>query len=185
MGIFVGSTMGDTMEAAGLIARQLRRKAGVSVPVLDIAGLDLTVMLEFDVLLIGCPTWDIGQLEASWRAQFDAFRALDLSGKLVSFFGAGDQVFYEDTYQDAMGILADAAEESGARLVGAWPAAGYLHTGSRGQRGDHFVGLALDFEHQIDLTEERVEAWTGKLLEELREGGHATFVGYAGQQQNE
>ena len=170
-GIFVGSTMGDTMDAAELIAKQVRREAGVQVPLFDVEGLDLSAMLDFDLILIGCSTWDIGQLQASWDRQFDAFRELDLSGKLVGFFGAGDQVFYDDTYQDAIGILADAAEDAGARLIGLWPVDGYLHTGSKGQRGDHFVGLALDFEHQIDLTEERVQGWVAKVLGELEEQG--------------
>src|SRR5690625_368145 len=166
-GMFVGSTLGDTRDAAELIARQVSRETGVKLPIYDIAGLDLTLMLEFDLIIIGCSTWDIGQLEASWREQFDSFAQLDLKGKLIAFFGAGDQVFYDDTYQDAIGILADQAEVNGAHLIGTWPTEGYLHTASRGQRGDQFVGLALDFEHQIDLHEERVAGWVHKLLDEL------------------
>ena len=50
---------------------------------------------------------------------------IDFSGKKVAYFGAGDQVGYPDTFQDAMGILEEKISDQGGTTVGYWSTDGY------------------------------------------------------------
>ena len=72
------------------------------VDVGDISPADIT---KWDFLICGIPTWDVGQLEYCWQDIYDEMDDLDCSRLKVAMFGLGDQFSYEDTYQDAMGIL--------------------------------------------------------------------------------
>ncbi|WP_234409093.1 hypothetical protein [Marinilabilia salmonicolor] len=44
-------------------------------------------------------------------------------------------------------------------MIGFTSVKGYQFEASLAQRGDQFVGLALDIENQAALTEERIEKW--------------------------
>ena len=106
-------------------------------------------------------------MQAFWDLTFGDLDAMDLHGRQAALFGTGDQLTYGDTFQDAIGILADKLEERGAILRGAWPVEGYEHTASLAQRGDRFVGLALDLDNQADLHEARIERWVDQLVDEF------------------
>lgn len=165
--IYYGSTYGDTADAAERIAAALGDLLGQEVPLHEAGWGDPRRLEEHEVLVVGCSTWDGGELQADWRAWYGGLSAVDLRGKVVALFGTGDQVAYADTYLDALGILAGKFEERGARLVGSWPAGDYEHDASRAQRGDAFVGLALDYVNQAERTEARIAGWTRRLANEL------------------
>ena len=162
-----GSTFGDTAEAAERIVAVLTELTGLRPTLMDIAYHDLRELDDFAVLLLGCSTWNIGELQSDWAAKLDELDALNLHNKSVGLFGSGDQLGYADTYVDALGILAERAEARGAELVGLWSIAGYEHTASIAQRGCSFVGLALDETSQPDLTPSRIDRWVMQLAEEL------------------
>ncbi|GEM46389.1 flavodoxin [Deinococcus cellulosilyticus] len=166
VGIFYGSSYGNTEQAARAVAQQLEHKAGATVEVIDVSRKELARMQDFDLILIGCSTWHIGDLQDDWDSALTDLRQLDLTGKTVALFGAGDQYTYADTFQDALGILAEEFEKIGATLVGFTSVEGYEHVGSRGQRGECFVGLALDYDNQEDLNDERIDRWTTQILSE-------------------
>lgn len=163
LAMFVGSTLGDTRAAGERIADALAASMERPVPVYDIDEVDPARLQRYDKLLIGCSTWNVGELQAAWDRALPAVRKLDLRGIRVALFGSGDQLGYPDTFQDALGILAETFEATGATLDGAWPVEGYEHVASRAQRGDAFVGLALDADYQPELTDERIRAWTSQL----------------------
>ena len=165
--IAYGSTFGDTAEAAERIAATLAELTGVRPEVRDVAHTGLAELAAFDVLVLGCSTWYVGELQSDWDVRLEELRALDLHGKKVALFGSGDQLGYADTFMDALGILAQAAEERGAEIRGAWPTAGYAFEASLALRGGHFVGLALDATSQDDLTNARVARWVAQLVDEL------------------
>lgn len=169
--VFYGSTYGNTAEAATAIAGELSALLGVNVPLFDIAFEGVERVADYDVLVIGCSTWNIGQLQYDWELALDDLELLNLRGKRVAFFGAGDQVGYHDTFLDALGILADLFEARGAELVGSWPVAGYAHSGSLAQHGDRFVGLGLDYDNQEELNESRISRWCLALARELEAPG--------------
>lgn len=162
-----GSTFGDTADAAARIVTLLSERTGVPPKLMDIAFHDVRQLDGFDVLLLGCSTWNIGELQSDWEAKLEGLDALDLHHKKVGLFGSGNQLGYPDIYVDALGILAERVEARGAELVGLWPAAGYEHTASLAQRGHCFVGLALDETSQADRTPTRIGRWVTQLVEEL------------------
>lgn len=119
-----------------------------------------------DLVVLGTSTWGVGDLQDDWAAQLSKLQAADLSGRKVALFGEGDQAGFGDSFVSGMGALAEEAEKKGATLVGQWSAEGYTHTASAAQRGDKFVGLALDEMNEADKTADRIAAWTAQVKAE-------------------
>lgn len=162
IGIVYGSSMGNTAEAANLIAEKL----GLECEVLNVGETDAATINGFDALILGSSTWGSGDLQDDWDA-FD-FGALNLSGKKVACFGMGDSASYSDEYCNALGKLYDAAKAAGADMIDASVSTdGYEFDGSDSVRDGVFVGLALDADNQGDLTQSRVESWVGKIKAQL------------------
>ncbi len=170
IGLFYGSTNGNTTAVAHLIQQEFREQAGVAIELLDIADYYLEEMLEFDYLIIGIPTWNIGQLQRDWEAVIDEFDDLSLQGKRAAVFGLGDQIGYPDTFGDAVFFLADKLQSQGAHLVGRWPTDGYQFSGSWAVSEGYFLGLMLDEDNQPELTGARVQLWVRQLLGEFELG---------------
>lgn len=164
IGLFFGSTNGNTAAVARLIQQEFADQAGIEVELFDIADYYLEEMLDFDVLILGIPTWNIGQLQRDWEAIWGEFDELRLDGKTAALFGLGDQVGYPDNFGDALFFLADKLEAQGAKIVGGWPVKGYNHTSSWAVRDDHFIGLMIDEDNQHDLTPSRVASWVRMLV---------------------
>lgn len=138
----------------------------VDVELFDIAEFYLEDMADFDYLIVGIPTWNIGQLQRDWDEVIEEFDQLDLTGKRAAIFGLGDQAGYPDTFVDAMIFIAERLEAQGATLAGAWPTEGYTFTQSWALREGRFIGLVLDEDNQPELTPDRVEAWVEQLASE-------------------
>ncbi len=164
IGLFYGSDTGNTELDARLIERALESHAPGIVDVFDIAKVDVAELLSYDHLIIGCPTWNVGQLQDDWDVKFDQLDALDLRGKRVAMFGVGDQYGYPENYCDAIGIIGKKLEERGAELVGFTDASDYQFSHSLGVEDGVFLGLALDDDNEAELTEERVADWATQLL---------------------
>jgi flavodoxin I len=123
--------------------------------------------LGFEHLILGVPTWFDGELPNYWDEFVPALEDLDLKGKKIALFGLGDQKGYPENFLDGVGIMAGILEEQGATLVGFTSTEGYEFESSRAQRGDQFVGLAIDYENQGSMNKERVAAWVEKLKGEF------------------
>ncbi|MFO8039739.1 MAG: flavodoxin FldA [Sodalinema sp.] len=161
IGLFFGTQTGNTEAAAEMIQSALEGDSVVTLH--DVAEADLDELGEYDCLIIGCPTWNIGELQSDWEGLYDELDALDFSGKKVAYFGVGDQIGYADNFQDAMGMLEEKISQLGGATVGYWPTDGYEFEESKAVRDGKFVGLALDEDNQSEMTEERVQAWTSQL----------------------
>lgn len=166
--IYYGSNGGGTENVARKLAVLLQTLSGHQIGLFNIADHDVSALLKHDVLLLGCSTWYVGDLQDDWERRFTAFQALDLSGRWVALFGTGDQYGYPDTFQDALGILGAAARQGGAQLTGWWPTDGYDfdEANSQGVEDGRFFGLALDEDNQYKLTEARLSAWAAQLIQE-------------------
>jgi flavodoxin I len=167
IGLFFGSTDGNTLRVAELIEQRLTAQNEVQVELLDIADYFLDALLDFDYLILGVPTWNIGQLQQDWDAVFEEFEHLDLTGKTVAVFGLGDQIGYPDTFVDALFFIGNKVQERGAQLVGRWPATGYDFRQSWALDGDQFIGLVVDEHHQAHMTKERIARWVAQVLDEF------------------
>ena len=167
VGLFFGSTNGNTESVGRLIQQEFADQAGINIELFDVADFYLEEMLEFDYLILGIPTWNVGMLQRDWEAILEEFDMLNLQGKRAAIYGLGDQVGYPDNFGDALFFLADKLESRGATLAGAWPTEGYNFTASWAVRDGQFIGLMLDEDNQTDLTPSRVAAWVAQLLREF------------------
>lgn len=166
IGLFYGSTSGNTEDAAKRIREQFgadRLETFASIEA------DNPKLLEgYDVLILGIPTWNIGELQADWDTMFPKLDEIDLSGTRIAMFGLGDVGGYPDTYQDAMGIVYLKLLEQGATGgLGFIDTEGYDHFDSKAIIDDKFCGLCLDEDTEPEMTDERVAAWCAQLKSEL------------------
>lgn len=155
-----GSTMGNTENAAELIADKIDGDTNL----LNVSELTAECFHSSDTILLGSSTWGVGDLQDDWEGKIDLLKKLNLSGKKVGFFGTGDAESYCDSFVDAMGTLYNAVKDSGAQLIGCWPTDGYNFSTSTAVVDGNFVGLALDYDNQANLTEKRISDWIKSLL---------------------
>lgn len=166
IGVIYGSSSGATAEAAKKIYKELV-SLGLSVELHDIAKLETKSLEAFSHLFVGCSTWHIGDLQDDWADKVQQLSSLHLSGKYLALFGAGDQLIYSDTFQDAIGMLATEFLRVGATIVGHWPIDGYDFIASKAVVGNQFIGLALDDDNQAHLTTQRVKTWIAQVVSEM------------------
>ena len=164
IGIFYGSTTGNTGDVAELVHKEL---GGAASEPVDIESTSASALAEFDVLLLGIPTWDTGNFQKDWESFAPEVGQLDLAGKKVGIFGCGDQDGYPDTFGDALGLLWETLQSTGAQLIGQWPTDGYEFNESKGVVDGKFVGVIVDFETQEDQTDERIKGWVAQIKSEL------------------
>ncbi|AJR08046.1 flavodoxin FldA [Photobacterium gaetbulicola] len=157
IGIFFGSDTGNTEKVAEKIAAKLALEPQ------DIAGTSSDIFDDYDVLILGTPTANYGEMQPDWDYFVPEMEEADLTGKKVALFGLGDQIDYPDSFLDAMGELAEMVEEAGGELIGEWPTDGYQFNDSRAVKDGKFVGLALDEDRQPELTDDRVATWLSTL----------------------
>jgi flavodoxin II len=173
--IFYGSTTCYTEMTAEKLQVLLQSDpllpAGASVTLHNIKQQPLSLMQHYDLLILGISTWDFGELQEDWEANWEQISHIDLSGKIVAIYGMGDQLGYSEWFVDAMGMLSDAIAEQHCHRIGFWSTAGYDFERSKAATpdGEWFVGLALDDENQYDQSDSRLMQWSHQLLEELTE----------------
>lgn len=165
IGLFYGTQTGNTQTIAELIQKEFGGDSVVDLH--DISGADPSDFAPYSYLIVGCPTWNIGELQSDWEGFYDELEAIDFAGKKVAYFGAGDQIGYADNFQDAMGILEERISALGGTTVGYWSTAGYDFTESKAVRDGKFVGLAIDEDNQSDLTDSRIKTWIAQLKQEF------------------
>ncbi|WP_019501731.1 flavodoxin FldA [Pseudanabaena sp. PCC 6802] len=160
IGLFFGTTTGKTEYVAEMIQKEFN---GTQIDLNDVSKVSASDLTAYDCLIIGCPTWNIGELQSDWEGLYDELDSVDLNGKKVAYFGTGDQVGYSDNFMDAIGIIAEKVEERGGITVGYWPTDGYDFNESRAVRDGKFVGLAVDEDNQPELTAARVKTWVAQV----------------------
>lgn len=167
IGLFYGSNTGNSEYVAEMIKDEFDKILPDLVELFDIGQIDVEQLLDYEMLIIGCPTWYIGHLQEDWEEAYSRLDELDFSGKRVAIYGVGDQFGYSDNFCDAIGILGQKFEERGAELVGFTPVVDYEFDFSLGAEDGIFLGLALDEDNQSELTSGRVSEWVSLLIEEF------------------
>jgi len=185
IGIFYGTSTGNTGEAADAIVEELKSSIGDIDEPIDVDDCDDVVskLKQYEALIVGTPTWNTGadteRSGTGWdEIYYEEMEGLDLKGKKVAVFGLGDSVSYTENYADATGELHDVLESLGCTMLGYTSQDGYMHAASKAIRGDKFCGLLLDAVNQPDLTETRVKNWVKQILDEglLQDGDSAVTV---------
>ncbi|NEO99175.1 MAG: flavodoxin FldA [Symploca sp. SIO2E9] len=165
IGLFWGTQTGNTETIAETIQKEFGGESVITLH--DVADAEIGDFDGYEYIIIGCPTWNIGELQADWEGLYDELDNVDFSGKKIAYFGPGDQVGYADNFQDAMGILEEKISEQGGTTVGHWSTNGYEFNESKAVKNGKFVGLALDEDNQSDLTEQRIKTWVSQLKSEF------------------
>jgi flavodoxin I len=155
IGIFYGSSGGNTEGVAKNIAKKLGVGAGDIYDVCKAKASDLTA---YDVLLFGSSTWGLGDLQDDWEGFIKTVDSADLSGKKIGLFGCGDSSSYPDTLCDAMGKIYRTVMDK-ATVIGFTGTEGYSFDMSESVVNGQFVGLALDEDNESNLTEKRIDNW--------------------------
>ena len=168
IGLFYGSSTCYTEMAA----EKIRDIIGPELVTLHNLKDDAVALMEqYDVLILGIPTWDFGEIQEDWEAIWDQLDSVNLDGKIIAMYGMGDQLGYGEWFLDALGMLHDKLVPKGATFIGYWPTEGYEFTSQKPiiADGQLFVGLALDETNQYDLSDERLQAWCEQILGEMAE----------------
>ncbi len=102
IGLFYGSSTCYTEMAA----EKIRDFIGEELVTLhNLKDDDPSLMEQYDLLILGIPTWDFGELQEDWEAVWPQLPGLNLQGKIVALYGMGDQIEYSEWFLDALGML--------------------------------------------------------------------------------
>tara|TARA_B100000945_G_scaffold319110_1_gene325557 strand:+ start:949 stop:1461 length:513 start_codon:yes stop_codon:yes gene_type:complete len=166
IGLFFGTSTDNTKIASDYIFEYIKNE-GHEIDCHNIEEVDVEELLNYDNIIIGCPTWHIGELQEDWDAVFSKYEKLNFTGKRAAFFGCGDQVGYPDNFLDAIGILAKPFIENGGTLVGKCSTDDYEFNDSVALEDDMLLGLGLDYDNEEDECEGQMIMWMEDILEEF------------------
>ncbi len=149
IGIFYGSTTGNTAEVAKMIAEQL----GVAdADVHDVAETAPSAVAPYSLIILGSSTWGDGDLQDDFSDFLDGLAAVDLKGKRVAIFGCGDESM-TDTFCNAVGTIYKRMQ----------PTDGYEFNHSDAVVDGKAEGLLIDQVNHPEITAERVKEWCAEL----------------------
>ena len=161
IGIFYGSSSGNTKDIAEKLASELGAQAQ------NIAEADAEAIGGFDSLILATSTWGAGDLQDDWEDFLPNMDDIDLSSTKVALVGLGDQENYPDTFVDGMATIAEKVEEQGGTIVGHTSTDGYEFDNSEAVREGKFIGLVIDEDNQSDLTDQRIASWVASVKSSL------------------
>jgi flavodoxin I len=164
IGLFYSFNTNKTAKNAEKIKKAL---GDVEVESVNVEEVDEDTFLSFDNMILGVPTWFDGELPNYWDEFMPAIEDMKLKGKTVALFGLGDQKEYPENFVDAIGLLAIALEDRGAKIIGLTSPEGYTFERSVALRNGQFLGLALDIENQAALTDDRIKTWVEQIKKDF------------------
>eukprot|EP00548_Thalassiothrix_antarctica_P014126 CAMPEP_0194175214 /NCGR_PEP_ID=MMETSP0154-20130528/9290_1 /TAXON_ID=1049557 /ORGANISM="Thalassiothrix antarctica, Strain L6-D1" /LENGTH=218 /DNA_ID=CAMNT_0038888939 /DNA_START=102 /DNA_END=758 /DNA_ORIENTATION=- len=169
IGLYYSTIGGDTQDCACFIADEI----GDGVEAIDIGDADIDDLKSKDCLIVGAPTWNTGAERERSMTIWDQWLytelpKLDLTGKRLAVFGAGDQVGYKYNYCDAVGEIYECFMERGAEgNYGKTSTDGYNYVESKAVDEDgKFLGVVFDQDNQSELSRDRAKAWVRQLKKE-------------------
>jgi len=152
-------------------AQQVKKIAKLLGSESELVDVDIATakdFMKFRNYILAVPTWFDGELPSYWDEFLPSIEEEGLKGKQFAIFGGGDQKGYPENFVDGIGLMAKFIESEGGKIVGLTSTKGYTFESSQAQRGDQFLGLALDIENQAALSNERIEKWVESLKKEFK-----------------
>lgn len=160
IGIFFGSSSGTTEELAKTIAGRFGVDAA---DVHDVASADAAALANYDLLLLGCSTWGMGDLQDDWADFLPKAASQNLNGKKVALFGCGDSSSYSDTFCDALAEIKEQMEGTGCQFIGAYAPEGYSYDETRCLQDGKLIGLLIDEVNESGETSGRIDTWVAEI----------------------
>ena len=164
IGLFYSFNSIKTRQQADKIIKHLGEK---NVEKVNVEEATQELFMGFTNYILAVPTWFDGELPNYWDEFLPSVEDDSLKGKTFALYGGGDQKGYPENFVDGLGHIADFIEARGGKIIGFTSTDGYTFEGSKAQRGDKFVGLALDIENQAALSNERIEKWVEDIKKEF------------------
>lgn len=158
---------GNVEFCAKLIAKEYQDIEIKSIDEVNIDDIKNHPQLIIGCSTVGSETWRNADNSDPWSAFMKQMEDVNMTDKSVALFGLGDQIRWPKHYVDGMAVLHEQISSKGAKMVGKWFVEGYDHEESEAQEGDYFLGLALDEDHQPELSEGRVEKWVKQIKKEF------------------
>ena len=159
---------GNTETAAHKIYSRFEKDV---IDIFTITEINTAEFAMYDAFIIGGSTTGADNWEnahkSRWNAFFDKLAKAEIKGKPFALFGLGNQVLYPNHFVDGMAFLKEIFENHGAFLKGLWPTVGYDFQDSESVENGMFFGLALDFDHQDELSDSRIEKWVAQISREF------------------
>ena len=168
--IFYGPEGGNTEKAAKLLVKEFGESKAILIPVKGATEMDLEPYsnIVFGGPTVGTHTWGGDHQNQDWDLFLARLTKMKLNEKTCAIFGLGDHVSYAHHFVDDIGVMAQRLEEARADLVGFVPVNEYTFEQSLAQRGDVFLGLPLDEDHEPEKTQERISSWVLQLQKEFK-----------------
>ncbi len=160
--IIYGSTTGNAKSTALAIGRGFKESK-----VVDVSEFNFDELENYDLLIFGTSTAGFGDLQDEWEDNINKLDNIDLSKKNIAIFGTGDQLGYPDSFAGSLSYIYEKVLSKGARVIGKTSTEGYNFKYSASVIDDKFVGLVIDDENQVNLTDQRIKDWVVQLVEEL------------------
>jgi flavodoxin I len=148
-------------------AKMIKEAFGDTLSEVNVESISKEEFLAFENYILGVPTWFDGELPNYWDEFMPDLEELNLKGKTFALYGAGDSKGYSENFVDALGLLAEAIEERGGKLIGFTKNEGFEFEASKALRGDLFCGLPLDFENHSRKVKPAIAAWVEQLKKEF------------------
>lgn len=127
----------------------------------------ISQMKDYDNLIIGTPTYGVGDLPEEWKAVIDELINLDLSDKTVALFSTGDQILFHESFVNGMGTLYELLKEKNVKFVGQTKTIGYHYEETTATDNGMFVGLVIDDVNQAETSIDRIQDWVDEIKKEL------------------
>ena len=110
IGIFYGSTTGNTEKVADMIRNEFGED---NADMYNVDVVEKQDVGKYKYLIFGVSTWGVSDLQDDFEDFLEILDEVDFSDKKVALFGLGDQSTYADSFVDAMGILYDGLKKMG------------------------------------------------------------------------
>lgn len=149
-------------------ANKIKKAFGDDIEEYNVEEITQEKFMQYSNYILAIPTWFDGELPNYWDEFLPAIEENVFDGKTFALFGGGDQKGYPENFVDGLGIMANFIEKRGGKIIGYTSVEGYEFEESKAQRGDKFIGLALDIENQAALTDERIKKWVDNLKKEFK-----------------
>lgn len=165
IGIFYGSDTGNTESVAKKIQKCFPLN---STKIYDITSCNKNDLEQFQILILGVPTWYYGEMQSDWEDFIPIFEKINFKNKIFALFGCGDQEDYSEYFCDALGILYKILANKKVKIIGKWPNDDYYFDESKALLDKkNFCGLIIDEDRQTEKTQSRIEKWVKQLITEI------------------